>query len=1556
MTDGLSWAAAIDTTQYDDGLKHMADGVRNTASEVESESQRIQALFNDIPEINIQAVTNMPETADEIGEAYAEIARVQRINGEAINELNAEYARLTEQINKFQNVPQKRDEVAQWRQERQAIKENIDLRKQMIAKTQELTKVVEDNEKAFNKQQKTQSSLKARIKEVTAEMALLRMEAQRNGETLDESTGRYRELAEELGNLKDIQGDVATQAKILSNDENQFQGIISGLTGLSGGFAAAQGAMTLFGSENENLQKVMTQLQAVMAITMGLQQVQQMLNKDSAFRLVTLNSLRTLWNKLMGESNAVTATNNAATATNNAETQTNVAATEAQATATTEATVAEEANTTAQTANNTATKAGTSGTIANTTATEGATVAQNANTASIVAGTVATKAMTVATKLLKLALISTGIGIAIVAIGELVSWITDLCSKEDEAAEKAKELKEINDEGAKTYAKAQAEISSYIKRIDNFNGTQEQEKKLLKEVNDKFGEQFGYAEDLKGAKDNLVDSAEAYCQALATEAKAQAFLNKYVEAYINLLQVQADVKAGKYHHWYNTKRGDEAADRNAIAAAQADADAYLTEYQNLMLEAQNIRAKANLGGHTDPSTKSTGGKGSGKGGSTDNFDPVAAARQRKEAIKQWKDAVRQYIKEANAEVNQANIDAMEDGMEKELAQLQYQTKQKKEAWQQHLMQLATAFKASEKAYYMAQKGHTEESWEASERGRMSVADYANEMLANPKNADLAQQYYARLQQITETGEERTNAIRKKYHDNWIKEYGTDLQKRQLLEEEWTKKLTRVLAENPEMYDAVYKAMEREMANLDLSKFKLSINWEDVFGNLGDQSLQSLQVTLDKVKTYFEKAKGEMSVTEIKDFQEAITAMEDEIASRNPFTAMHKSFRDISTSKNELLTSLQELATAQSELNAASEEYNRLFAEKNQLAGTIGTEQADEINAVVEAYKKSVETEKAYQEALQQRSTIEQAIASGENTPENIALLAEANEALTAADNARTEALTALNEARQQVNDQEQADAAIRLEEVNQQLIQSETRLATAKAKNITAEQNVLSARNKVTKSYKDFANNLKAAGNVVTDIGGKATKLAKIFSDDIGDAMEKSLSFIDEVLDATSDVISSIGDVGKSVAKGMETTVDAMGTATKSTAAATATSISTVEKASIILTVISAALQIATAIANLFNNDDAKQKEIERLQERIDQLQWELDNADTVRLQNDTADAVKKLSQCYNEAYNEVLRLHGVTKQTNSWVRYITAAQHSAEIYSATIEKIADYWANVDYVSGKALGTRKYEESRQQLKNLAEQQVLIQRQINEESSKKKSDSGKIQDYKNQIAELSQQMADLINDMLEDIIGTSAENLSKTLGDAFFNAVAKGEDAMQAWAQTTKELVRDILKQMLITSLLEDRIGNIYNKYKDKWFKNGEFQGAQSVIDSADSLASDINQVGEEFNSVWEVLSDSLGKWFDDDSERDGTSRGIATASQDSVDENNARLTTIQGHTYTLVQGVNELNTTANAMLERLSGIESNTSETNEKLDNLNDRVKRVGETLETIQTSGIRLK
>ena len=106
----------------------------------------------------------------------------------------------------------------------------------------------------------------------------------------------------------------------------------------------------------------------------------------------------------------------------------------------------------------------------------------------------------------------------------------------------------------------------------------------------------------------------------------------------------------------------------------------------------------------------------------------------------------------------------------------------------------------------------------------------------------------------------------------------------------------------------------------------------------------------------------------------------------------------------------------------------------------------------------------------------------------------------------------------------------------------------------------------------------------------------------------------------------------------------------------------------------------------------------------------------------------------------------------------------------------------------------------------------------------------------------------------------------------------------------------------------------------------------------------------------ETLPDELKSIILGDASRSGTSSGIATASQESVDENNARLTTIQGHTYTLVQGMNELNQTSNAMLEKLSGIEKNTASTNDKLDTMGKNIKTLKDTVDDISSRGLKLK
>lgn len=139
-------------------------------------------------------------------------------------------------------------------------------------------------------QEKTHASskrLSMQLRELQDNMARLRLEGKQD-------TEEYRKMAQQAALLSDTLADLNTQTKILSHDDANLQGFMSGVSGLAGLFTTATGALSLFASENENLAKIQTRVQSVMAITMGLQQVFNTLNKDSAFRLVTVVKMKNL--------------------------------------------------------------------------------------------------------------------------------------------------------------------------------------------------------------------------------------------------------------------------------------------------------------------------------------------------------------------------------------------------------------------------------------------------------------------------------------------------------------------------------------------------------------------------------------------------------------------------------------------------------------------------------------------------------------------------------------------------------------------------------------------------------------------------------------------------------------------------------------------------------------------------------------------------------------------------------------------------------------------------------------------------------------------------------------------------------------------------------------------------------------------------------------------------------------------------------------------------------------------------------------------------------------
>lgn len=111
----------------------------------------------------------------------------------------------------------------------------------------------------------------------------------------EENSARYQAMAKRAAKLCDTLGDVRAQTKALASDDANWEAMASGLNGLSGAVTAGTGIMALFVGENEDLARIQTRLQSVMAITMGMQQVFNALNKDSAFRVIAVTKAKQLW-------------------------------------------------------------------------------------------------------------------------------------------------------------------------------------------------------------------------------------------------------------------------------------------------------------------------------------------------------------------------------------------------------------------------------------------------------------------------------------------------------------------------------------------------------------------------------------------------------------------------------------------------------------------------------------------------------------------------------------------------------------------------------------------------------------------------------------------------------------------------------------------------------------------------------------------------------------------------------------------------------------------------------------------------------------------------------------------------------------------------------------------------------------------------------------------------------------------------------------------------------------------------------------------------------------
>jgi hypothetical protein len=125
-------------------------------------------------------------------------------------------------------------------------------------------------------------SLKAQLREATAEVAKL---SDQFGATSKEAI----QAAKRASELKDRIGDAKSLVDAF-NPDAKFKALTASLSGVAGGFAAAQGAIALFGVESKEVEQALLKVQSAMALSQGLQAVGESIDSFKQLGAVVKNS------------------------------------------------------------------------------------------------------------------------------------------------------------------------------------------------------------------------------------------------------------------------------------------------------------------------------------------------------------------------------------------------------------------------------------------------------------------------------------------------------------------------------------------------------------------------------------------------------------------------------------------------------------------------------------------------------------------------------------------------------------------------------------------------------------------------------------------------------------------------------------------------------------------------------------------------------------------------------------------------------------------------------------------------------------------------------------------------------------------------------------------------------------------------------------------------------------------------------------------------------------------------------------------------------------------
>lgn len=496
----------------------------------------------------------------------------------------------------------------------------------------------------------------------------------------------------------------------------------------------------------------------------------------------------------------------------------------------------------------------------------------------------------------------------------------------------------------------------------------------------------------------------------------------------------------------------------------------------------------------------------------------------------------------------------------------------------------------------------------------------------------------------------------------------------------------------------------------------------------------------------------------------------------------------------------------------------------------------------------------------------------------------------------------------------------------------------------------------------------------------------------------------------TGEIISLMGDITSFAS----TCMTGMSNVSKTASA----SIQAIEKASVILNIISIAVSLLQKISELGNNKAFKQyeeyaeklKEINALTDAINEYRiaaLEANQAEKNWFSEDNLRQLRDFRKVHDEVYKAYIDKASEAQaiyQNKGGGGWLTGAFNWVMGNLSALswwDEWRDLWGQGDYEKGQTaainnlrIETRKRSKGflgsgigghsqktedlvtwarNQGLGELFDDEGLINKELAQSLIDNYGDKlvGQTKETLEALIELREKYDEYL-EQLHEYVSSLYQPLVDNFVDSLWDWLDNGKDALDSFKEyasdTFRNIVSDMLRSIVLSKVVDkfdEQIATLYERYS-----KGEIDEQSLMKQVADATKDLIGRYETNIPTLENILNTVNGYFKDagidlkkgDDDSRKPSTKGITAASQDSVNELNGRATAIQGHTYSINEGIKSLIKDSAHILDLLSGIKDNTSyckkleSINSTIGNMNTNIKEMKESIGNMNDKGVIMR